>query len=141
MAHGTDAGDVHLDHPYATPSGEGGRTGAVYFRAVRNQGQVPERLVSAASPVAGAVDIEQVQRQGGVETVRVLPSLVLPPGAEMQWMHNTPNGYRLVLRGLKQPLQDGDRFSLTLTFEHSGSHEVHVWVQTPRDARSAHKHP
>lgn len=138
MAHSTHVGEVHLDHPYATPSGDGERTGAVYFRAIRNQGKVADRLVSAASPIAGSVEIQQVQRQGGVIKTRVLPALALSAGTTMKWMHNTPDGYRLGLLDLKQPLKDGDRFSVNLTFEHGGSHEVKVWVQTPRDASSAH---
>ena len=45
-----------------------------------------------------------------------------------------------MLIDLKQPLKDGERFPMTLRFEHAGEREVMVWVQRPRDAAGAHAH-
>jgi len=44
----------------------------------------------------------------------------------------------LTLIDLKAPLKDGDRFDLTLNFEHAGAKTVKVWVQTPRNAAASH---
>ena len=41
---------------------------------------------------------------------------------------------------LKKPLNDGDKFSVWLTFKHAGEVEVEVWVQTPKDANKAEEH-
>lgn len=46
--------------------------------------------------------------------------------------------YQLTLIDLKSPLRDGDRFDMTLRFEHAGSQTVHVWVQTPREMAADH---
>jgi hypothetical protein len=46
--------------------------------------------------------------------------------------------YQLTLIDLKTPLKDGDRFEVTLNFEHAGSQTVQVWVQTPRAASVSH---
>lgn len=46
-----------------------------------------------------------------------------------------------MLIDLKQAFKDGDRFDLTLNFEHTGSQTVEVWVQTPRVAAAGeHSH-
>lgn len=131
-AHGVDAGQLRIDHPYATPSRMDEHAGTVYFRAIRNEGATADRLLSAASPIAGAVSIHRVHQESGVMLTRAVPALDLPAGVELKMRHNTTGGYCLRLLDLKAPLETGDRFALTLTFEHAGSHEVRVWVQTPR---------
>ncbi|NDF05929.1 MAG: copper-binding protein, partial [Betaproteobacteria bacterium] len=44
------------------------------------------------------------------------------------------------LLGLKQPLKDGDRFLLWLTFKNAGEVKVEVYVQTPKTAAQAEEH-
>jgi copper(I)-binding protein len=45
-----------------------------------------------------------------------------------------------MLINLKQPLKDGDRFSVWLQFKNSGEREVTVHVQTPKNSAPAHDH-
>lgn len=58
-------------------------------------------------------------------------AIVLQPKTVTRLRHT--GDYQLTLIDLKQALKDGDRFDLTLNFEHAGSQTVKVWVQTPRD--------
>jgi len=139
-AHGFRAGDLRIDHPYATPSRPGVQTGAVYFRGIENRGRVADRLLSASSPVANSVEIHHMHMDGDIMRMRAVESLELPPRSEVRMRHNTSNGYHLMLQGLHQPLKDGDRFTLTLRFEHAGERSVQVWVQTPRAGASSHSH-
>lgn len=143
-AHDFKAGDLRIDHPYATPTRPGLSTGAVYFRGIRNTGQMPDRLLSASTPVAGRVEIHRMQMvqgaQGDVMQMRAVPALDLPAGATVAMKHGTPDGHHLMLLDLKTPLKDGDRFPVTLTFEKAGVHEVRVWVQTPRAGAAGHQH-
>ena len=136
QAHDFKAGDLRIDHPYAVPSRPGPTTGAVYFRGIRNTGAVADRLVSASTPVAASVEIHRMEMvqvvQGDVMQMRAVPALEIPAGATVAMKHGSPDGYHLMLGGLKAPLKDGDRFPVTLTFEKAGRHEVKVWVQTPR---------
>lgn len=143
MAHDFKAGALRIDHPYATPSRPGLNTGAVYFRGIRNSGPVSDRLLSARTPAAASVEIHRMQMlQGDVMQMRAVPALEIPAGATVDLKHGMPDGYHLMLIGLKAPLKDGDRFPITLNFEKAGTHEVKVWVQTPRSRSSAsdHKH-
>lgn len=143
-AHDFKAGDLRIDHPYATPSRPGLSTGAVYFRGIRNTGQTHDRLLSASTPVAGRVEIHRMQMlqgaQGDVMQMRAVPALDLPAGATVAMKHGTQDGHHLMLLDLKTPLKDGDRFPVTLTFEKAGVHEVKVWVQTPRAGTAGHQH-
>lgn len=140
-AHGVKAGDLAIDHPYATPTRPGMTTGAVYFRAIRNNGTEPDRLLSARTPVAATVELHRMEMDGDVMRMRGVPAIDLPAKTEVRLRHGTPNGYHLMLPGLKAPLKDGDRFPVVLTFQRAGEREVMVWVQTPRDrADPGHSH-
>lgn len=135
-AHGAKVGDIRVEHPYATPTVASARHGAVYFRALRHVGTQPDRLLGARTPVAGAVEIHRMSRDGDVMRMRAIDALDLSPGATLAMQ---PGGeFHLMLLDLKAPLVDGTRFPLTLRFERGGEKEVSVWVQAGRDGDHAH---
>ncbi len=141
QAHGSNAGDIRIDHPYATPTRPGMGTGAVYFRSLRNTGKGEDRLVSAKTPVAARVELHLMQMQGEVMRMAAVPAVALPAGVTVPMKHGSHDGHHLMLFDLKAPLKDGDRFPLTLTFEKAGTVQVQVWVQTPRPGSgAAHQH-
>lgn len=138
-AHGVSQGNLLLDHPYAVPSLAGVSNGAAYLRGIKNRGDLPDRLLSASSPIAARVELHRSVLDGGVMRMRAVPAIDLPPQAVTPLRHS--GEYHLMLIDLKQPLKDGDRFDMTLNFERAGTQTVKVWVQTPRDAsRNQHSH-
>lgn len=139
LAHDFRVGSIVIDHPYATPSIPGTRTGAVYFRALLNKGDQADRLLWAQTGVATRVGMHRMQLDGDVMRMREIESLELPARAGVPMRHGQSNGYHLMLEGLKAPLKDSDRFDLTLKFEKAGERTVKVWVQTPRKT-TAHHH-
>ncbi|MBQ0959239.1 copper chaperone PCu(A)C [Ideonella sp. 4Y11] len=73
------------------------------------------RLVSAASSVAGVVEIHEMKMDGNVMKMAALPKgLELPAG---QTVELKPGGYHVMLMELKQPLKDGDSVPLSLVVE------------------------
>lgn len=138
-AHDFKLGDLRIDHPYATPTRPGMTTGAVYFRGIRNTGKVPDRLLSATTPVAARVEIHRMQMQADVMRMRAVSSVDMPAGATVPMKHGSADGHHLMLLDLKAPLKDGERFPVTLTFERAGTREVIAWVQTPRASGAAPK--
>jgi periplasmic copper chaperone A len=128
QAHGSRAGDLQIDHPYALPSATGATEGSAHLRALSNRGRTADRLLGASAAVADAVEL---QRAG-----QPVASIELPPGATLALRHDS--AWRLLLKGLKAPLVNGQRFALRLRFEHAGEREVTVWVQQPRAATHAH---
>jgi periplasmic copper chaperone A len=128
-AHGVKAGDLYIEHPYATPSRPGPSTGAVYFRAIKNNGAEPDRLLAARTPVAASVELHRMDMDGAVMRMRPVAGIDLPGHTEILLRHGAGSGYHVMLQGLKAPLKEGDRFSVVLTFQRAGEHEVQVWVQ------------
>ncbi len=72
------------------------------------------KLVSAASPVAGIVEIHEMTLDGGVMKMRAVPALELPAGKMVELK---PGGYHVMLMELKQELKAGDTVPLTLVVE------------------------
>jgi copper(I)-binding protein len=136
-AHGTRAGDLLLDHAYSTPSTPNQADGAAYLRGIKNSGAQVDRLLSASTPVAAAVELQSLKKHGNDLHAEVVSSIVLPPKTTTLLRHT--GDFQLLLRGLKQALKDGDRFDLTLNFARAGSQTVKVWVQTPRAQAQPHQ--
>jgi periplasmic copper chaperone A len=135
-AHGVSTGDLVIDHPYAVPSVPGDASGYAYFRGIKNSGDHAERLLGASSPLAASVELRKLKLQAGKAQTAPVDVIDLPPKSVTLLRHT--GDYQLALIDLKQPLKDGDRFDLTLNFEHAGQQTVHVWVQTPHAAQVSH---
>jgi copper(I)-binding protein len=136
QAHDTHAGDLLLDHAYAVPSAPGEPHGKAYLRGIKNTGGQADRLLSASTPIAAAVDLQSLMKHGKDLHAQTVTAIELPPNTTTLLRHT--GDYQLLLRDLKQPLKDGDRFELTLNFARAGTHTVKVWVQTPRDDHAGH---
>ena len=107
----------------ATP--QGAKTGAAYV-TVANQGSVPDKLVSASTPVAAEAQLHTMTEDNGVMKMRPVSAIDLKPGASVTLK---PGGMHLMMMDLKQPLKEGDSFPLALTFEKAGKIDTSVKVQ------------
>lgn len=72
------------------------------------------RLVSAASPVAGVVEIHEMVMDKDVMKMSPVPALELPAG---QAVDLKPGGYHVMLLDLKAQVKEGDQVPLTLVIE------------------------
>jgi copper(I)-binding protein len=73
------------------------------------------RLVSAASPVAGVVEIHEMAMVDNIMKMRALPTgLELPAGKAVDLK---PGGYHVMLMDLKGPVKEGDVVLVTLVVE------------------------
>ncbi len=143
LAHGGQAGDVEITHPYATPSLPGAANGGAYIVRLENKGKVADRLLRASSPAAQRVELHTMSMDGNVMRMREVGEIALAPGAKVEMRPGA--GFHLMLMGLQQPLQEGASFPLTLEFERGGKVEVKVVVQVPKGAAAgavpgAHEH-
>lgn len=112
QAHDFRVGAIVIDHPYALAGGSD-----VYFRALRNEGGQPERLLDAGSPAAARIELLHEGRPRALQ---------LAGGAELTMRHDGP--WRLALRELKAPLKAGDTVRVTLRFERAGEITVPAQV-------------
>lgn len=116
--------ELRIVQPYARATPPGARTAGAYFR-IENRGNGNDELVRAASPLADSVELHLMRMDGNVARMRAVNRLGIPAGAVVTL---APNGYHVMLVGLKRPLVAGDRFPLTLTFAKAGAVDIDVDV-------------
>lgn len=136
-AAGYRAGDISITAPHARPTVPGQPGGAAYV-TLENTGGSADRLVGVTSPVARSAEIHTMRMDGDVMRMREAGELPLPPAAKVEMKPGM--GYHIMLIGLKQPLQAGATFPITLTFEKAGKVEVPVVVDGKQHKPAGHGH-
>lgn len=128
---------ISIEQPWARAAIQGGTGGA--FLTIRNAGTQPDRLLSAASPLARSTEVHETVREGEVMRMRPVPAIEVPAGGSVALR---PGGAHVMLIGLAQALRPGTTLPLTLTFERAGTVEVQVAVQAAGAAApgAAHHH-
>lgn len=74
----------------------------------------PVRLVGAASPVAGVVEIHEMAMEGNVMRMRAIEGLDLAAGKPVELK---PGGYHVMLMDLQRTLKPGEKIPVELHFE------------------------
>jgi len=112
------AGDLTVSAAWAKATLPNQKTAAAYL-TVFNAGSVPDRLVSASSPLAGRVEIHSMAVVDDVMTMRPVPEgLEVPAGGSVALAPG--GGFHLMLVEVSGPLVEGATAPLTLTFERAG---------------------
>ena len=117
-------GGIVVEQPWARAALQGGNGGA--FLTLRNSGTAADRLVSASSPLARAVEIHETVREGDVMRMRPVTAIEVPAGGSVTLR---PGGSHVMMTGLTQALRAGTTVPLTLNFERAGAVQVQVAVQ------------
>ena len=129
-----EAGDIHIQSPWARALPPTSPNGAVYL-TLTNHGAHSDKLLSASADVAERVEVHSHILEDGMMKMRRVESVILPPHEDVLF---APGGQHIMLMGLKQPLAAGDRFPLLLEFEQTEQALVEVVVQMV-DAEGAGK--
>lgn len=116
-------GTIQVEHPWARAST--GDTGVAYL-TIRNTGKADDRLLAAATPVAGHAELHITVNDNGIMKMRPLSAIDVKAGGRAVLK---PGGMHVMLMDLKQPLKEGQSFPLTLTFEKAGRLDVTVAVE------------
>lgn len=96
------------------------------YLTITNNGEVDDMLVSASSPVAGAVELHEMAMQGQVMKMRKLDAgIAIPAG---QTIELKPGGLHMMFMKVKEPFKAGGEVPVTLTFEKAGPIEVKLAV-------------
>ena len=86
------------------------------------------RLVSAASPVAGVVEIHEMLMDGNVMKMNAIPGLDLPAGKSVELK---PGGYHVMLMDLKQQVKEGDDVPVSLVVEAADGTRETIELKAP----------
>jgi periplasmic copper chaperone A len=113
---------ITVDHAWCRPA-IAGHQGAVYM-TITDAG-ASDSLTGASTPVATTAELHRTTNDNGVMKMRAVPSLPVDQGASVTL---TPGGYHLMLMNLKQDLNQGQSFPVTLTFAKAGQVTATVTV-------------
>ena len=119
------AADLTVENPWARETIAAVPNSAGYM-TIKNGGDVPDRLVKAASDVAAKAELHTMAMAGDVAKMRPVDGVDVPAHGKADL---APGGFHVMLIGLKQPLKEGTTFPLTLTFEKAGEVAVEVAVE------------
>jgi len=123
LAPSAHANEIMVTGAYARASAfPTARAGAAYF-TIANQGTQPDRIIAASADVAASAMIHENRIENGVATMRPVESIDLAPGAEVSF---SAGGSHVMLVGLRKPLKQGDRFTLTLKLERAGDIAIDI---------------
>jgi copper(I)-binding protein len=86
----------------------------------------PDRLIGAATPVAGKAALHETVRDGNVMKMRPVAGLAVGPKAPTSLL---TMGYHIMLTDVKQPLAGGRTFPLTPAFATPGAVRTKVTVK------------
>jgi copper(I)-binding protein len=122
-AHEYKQGGIVVENPWAraTPV----KVGGAYMK-LRNTGAAADRLVKVSAPAAEKVELHETRVEVGMAMMRPVGPVELAPGATVEFK---PGGLHMMLMGLAQPLKEGERLKLVLTFEKAGTIEVEAVVE------------
>lgn len=121
----TSPNPIAVEHPWARATPKGATTGAAYM-TLANNGTSADRLVGATTPLADKIQFHTETEDNGVSRMRQVDTVDLPPGAKIVFK---PGDMHVMIVGLKQPLAQGQTFSLILKFEKAGSIDVTVPIE------------
>jgi periplasmic copper chaperone A len=102
-----------------------GENGAVYFE-FHNHGSVADEITGASSDAAEVVELQESTLIGDVMEMKPVELIPLEPFEEIEFM---PGGFHVLLIGLKQDLEEGDKIELTVHFLNHSDVNVTVHVQ------------
>tara|TARA_R110000868_G_scaffold356838_1_gene618297 strand:+ start:497 stop:1000 length:504 start_codon:yes stop_codon:yes gene_type:complete len=132
----TESAGITVTGAWARPTIAKMRISAAYFQAAITGGE--DRLIAVKTSAAEKAELHQHIMENGVAKMRPVDGVAVTPGQPAVFQ---PGGYHVMIMGLKGPLNEGDTFPLTLTFEKAGDVAVDVMVMKKAAMdHGAHKH-
>jgi copper(I)-binding protein len=116
---------IVVDHAHARATVPGQNTGAAYVD-IENRGKADDKLLKISTPIAQSAEVHNMVMDGSIMRMREVGQIDLKPAAKVTMAAN--EGLHIMLIGLKQPLQPGQKIPLSLRFEKAGRIEVEAVV-------------
>jgi copper(I)-binding protein len=133
-AHEFKVGTLYIGHPWSRPTPKGANIAGGYL-TITNKGKIADRLIAGGSPAASQVELHEMASVDGMTRTRVLANgLEIKPG---QTVELKPGAHRILLLGLKEPFELGQKVNGTLVFEKAGSVEIIYNIEENTQASNA----
>mgnify|MGYP000076637814 FL=1 len=126
--------EIRIETPWARATPPGIDRGAGYM-TLHNDGKQARTLTGGTADWADSVEIHESREVDGQMRMQALPEgLTLEPGAAVEL---APMGLHLMIKGLDEPLTEGDTRSLTLEFRNGETREAQLDIRAP-DGTAGH---
>ena len=137
IATGEARAQITVENAWSAPTIGRSTTGAIYL-TLHNEGESPDRLLSAATVIAGKAELHAHVMDGAIARMVPLQAVEVAPGSPTVLQ---PGGVHLMLFDVKAPLRVGQHFVVEMRFERAGIVAGEVMVRDPRAApASEHRH-
>lgn len=136
LAQDGKTGPILIEHPWARAAAT---ANSAAYLTLENTGTEADRLIGVATAAARSSELHSTSVDAqGVASMRPVQAIELPAGGQAQL---APGGLHIMLMGLTQPLEVGQHFPLSLTFEKAGLVTVEVAVEGRPTAGHTHQKP
>ena len=126
LAHSVEFGALSLTDLWTRATPPKAPTAGGYL-TITNNGNTPDRLIAVSSPVAEVGELHVMETKDGVMTMHpVEGGIEIPAGSTVTL---APGGLHVMFVTVKEPLVEGGKMPVTLTFEKAGSIETFLHVQ------------
>ena len=119
-------GSIQIGNPWTRATPKGADIAGAYM-TLSNKGTAPDRLIGGTSAVAGRFEVHRMSVEDGVMKMRPVDGgLEVKPGETVELK---PGSFHIMLMGLKQPLEKGQKVKGTLVFEKAGKVDIEYAVE------------
>ena len=140
MAQNYSIGSIQVGKPWSRATPKGAKVAGGYM-TITNKGTAPDRLVGGSTAAASRFEVHSMVMEQGVAKMRpVEGGLEIKPGETVELK---PGSFHVMLMGLTQPLEKGQKVKATLQFEKAGKVDVEYSVEAagaPSAPMSGHSH-
>ena len=107
------------------------------FMTVVNTTDKNKKIVRAESEQARAVELHEHTMEGGMMQMKPVPHVNVPAKSETSF---NPDGYHIMLIGLKKKLSEGEKIKITIHFDDGEKAPVEFTVKSDKSAAPAMDH-
>lgn len=138
--HGVSAQNLEISSAWTRATVESAKVGGGYI-TIKNTGDEADRLIAASADFTNGVELHEMTLVDDVMRMRPLEGgISIPAGGEVTLK---PGGQHLMFIGLKQPLVEGGKVPVSLTFEKAGdvfiSFKINGLAAKSADEHGAHE--
>jgi periplasmic copper chaperone A len=133
-AHEVSEGTIKIEHPRATPTPSGAKTGAAYMEIVNN-GKESVEIKALSTAAAETVEVHTMTMTGDIMRMRpVALPITIAPGETLKLVKDR----HIMLIGLKKPLVEEDMVPFKIEFANGKTMEFDLYVEGDAEDHDAH---
>lgn len=99
-----------------------------------------DAITKLTSDCCAAVELHRTEKLNGIMSMRRIAEMNLKKATPLKVQPDSPGGEHVMLMGLKAPLAEGDRVSITFTFKNAGEQTVSFPVYADGKGSAQHAH-